>query len=243
MNTPVPGSPPAAERVLVVATRSLHKLGELRQLLHLPRTRLVSLDDVGVGEEAPEDGDTFDANAVFKARYYAELSGLPTLADDSGIEVDALGGGPGVRTRRYAGEQATDEDNNVKLLAALRGLAPERRRARYRCVLAFVEPAASDPSARRAADPSARSEADRSGRPAADPPARHATVRRGTFEGRIADGPRGTGGFGYDPIFEPAWEQPGGRTVGLYSAEEKNRVSHRAAAARAMRRVLVERGY
>ena len=213
MSARVPGEPPIGERVLVVATRSPHKLGELRQLLHLSRTRLVSLDDVGVGEEAPEDGDTFEANALFKARYYAELSGLPTLADDSGIEVDALGGMPGVRTRRYAGEQATDEDNNVKLLAALRGLPPGRRGARYRCVLAFVEPA------------------------------RHATVRRGTFEGRIADGPRGTGGFGYDPIFEPAWEPPGGRTVGLYSAQEKNRVSHRAAAARAMRRVLIQRGY
>jgi XTP/dITP diphosphohydrolase len=246
----VPGEP-ASDRVLVVATRSPHKLGELRQLLHLPRTRLVSLDDVGVEDEAPEDGETFEANAVFKARYYAGLSGLPTLADDSGIEVDALGGLPGVRTRRYAGEQATDEDNNVKLLAALRGLPPERRGARYRCVLALVEPAAPDPSARgsadqsarRPVDPSARPEADRAERPAADLPARPATVRRGTFEGRIADGPRGTGGFGYDPIFEPGWEQPGGRTVGLYTAEEKNRVSHRAAAARAMRRVLVERGY
>jgi XTP/dITP diphosphohydrolase len=148
-----------------------------------------------------------------------------------------------VRTRRYAGEQATDDDNNVKLLAALRGLPPERRGARYRCVLALVEPAAPDPPARRAADSPARPEADPSARPEAHLPARRATVRRGTFEGRIADHPRGTGGFGYDPIFEPAREPPGGRTVGLYSAEEKNRVSHRAAAARAMRRVLVERGY
>ena len=243
MSARVPGEAPAGGRVLVVATRSPHKLGELRQLLHLPRTRLVSLDDIGVVEEAPEDGDTFEANAVFKARYYAELSGLPTLADDSGIEVDALGGMPGVRTRRYAGEQATDEDNNVKLLAALRGLPPERRGARYRCVLAFVEPPASDRSALRGAAPSARPGVGRPERPAAEPPARHATVRRGTFEGRIADGPRGSGGFGYDPIFEPAWEPPGGRTVGLYSSEEKNRVSHRAAAARAMRRVLIQRGY
>ncbi len=130
---------------------------------------------------------------MFKARYYAELSGLPTLADDSGIEVDALGGLPGVRTRRYAGEQATDEDNNVKLLAALRGMPTERRGARYRCVLAFVDPVVPDVSARRAAAP----------------PSGHATVRRGTFEGRIAEGPRGTGGFGYDPIFEPALEPPG----------------------------------
>ena len=211
-------------RTLVVATRSAHKLAELRELLHLPDTRLVSLDDVGVEEEAPEDGDTFDSNAVFKARYYAERTRLPTLADDSGIEVDALGGGPGVRTRRYAGERATDEDNNEKLLRELRGLPSARRGARYRCVLALVEP----------------------GRPPGTPGARGASgaiVRRGTFEGRIATEPRGSGGFGYDPIFEPAWEPPGGRTVGLYSAKEKNRVSHRAAAARAMRRVLRARGY
>jgi XTP/dITP diphosphohydrolase len=207
--------------VLVVATRSPHKLAELRELLHLPGTRLVSLDDVGVADEAPEDGQTFDANAIFKARFYAERTGLPTLADDSGIEVDALGGGPGVRTRRYAGERATDEDNNLKLLGELRGLPPERRGARYRCVLALVEPAAVGV-------------AHRPGR---------LVVRRGTFEGRIAASPRGTGGFGYDPIFEPAWEPPGGRTVGLYSAQEKNRVSHRAVAARAMRRVLRQRGY
>ncbi len=211
-------------RTLVVATRSPHKLAELRELLHLPATRLVSLDDAGVPDEAPEDGETFDANASFKARFYAERTGLPTLADDSGLEVDALGGGPGVRTRRYAGECATDEQNNEKLLDELRGLPAARRGARYRCVLALVEP----------------------GRPPGRPGASGASgvvVRRGTFEGRIATEPRGTGGFGYDPIFEPEWEPPGGRTVGLYSAREKNRVSHRAAAARAMRRVLRARGY
>ncbi len=219
---PLAGHVPGGVRLLVVATRSPHKLAELRQLLHLPATRLVSLDDVGVTEEAPEDGDTFDANALFKARFYAERSGLPTLADDSGLEVDALGGAPGVRTRRYAGEQATDEENNARLLEALRGLPPDRRAARYRCVLALVEP---DPAGHGTRLPA------------------RGIVRRGTFEGRIATEPRGTGGFGYDPIFEPAWEAPGGRTVGLYSAEEKNRVSHRAAAARAMRRVLRARGY
>jgi XTP/dITP diphosphohydrolase len=214
----------SGERLLVVATRSPHKLAELRALLHLPHARLVSLDDVGVADEAPEDGETFDANAIFKAQFYAERTGLPTLADDSGLEVDALGGGPGVRTRRYDGEQATDEANNAKLLTALHGLPAARRGARYRCVLAFVEPSeARGPAAARGAP--------------------RLTVRRGTFEGRIADAPRGTGGFGYDPIFEPAREAPGGRTVGLYPADEKNRVSHRAAAARAMRRELVRRGY
>jgi len=205
-------------RVLLVATRSPHKLGELRTLLHLPDTLLVSLEDAGIVEEAPEDGSTFDQNAAFKARYYAALSGLATLADDSGIEVDSLGGGPGVRTRRFAGERATDEENNAKMLAQLAGLPPDRRTARYRCTLALVEPVGP---------------ADERG----------VTIRRGTFEGRIAASPRGTGGFGYDPIFEPLTERPGGRTVGLFTPEEKDRVSHRAQAARAMRRVLRARGY
>ena len=203
-------------RVLLVATRSPHKLGELRTLLHLSDTLLVSLEDAGIVEEAPEDGATFDENAAFKARFYATLSGLPTLADDSGIEVDALDGGPGVRTRRFAGERATDEENNAKMMAELAGLPPDRRTARYRCSLALVEPGADE---------------------------RRVTIRRGTFEGRIATSPRGTGGFGYDPIFEPLTERPGGRTVGLFTPEEKDRVSHRAQAARAMRRVLRARGY
>ena len=199
-----------------MATRSPHKLGELRTLLHLPVTRLISLDEAGIPDEAPEDGDTFREIAAFKARFYAVRSGLPTLADDSGIEVDALGGGPGVRTRRFAGERATDEQNNAKMLTVLDGIPPERRTARYRCALAFVEPAL-DPE--------------------------RVTVRQGTFDGRIAASPRGTGGFGYDPIFEPLTELPGGRTVGLFTTDEKNRVSHRAAAARAMRRVLRARGF
>ena len=214
----------ASERVLVVATRSPHKLGELRDLLRLPHTRLLSLDDVGVTDEAPEEGATFEDNSTFKARFYAERTGLPTLADDSGLEVDALGGRPGVHTRRYSGANATDEENNTKLLGALEGLPPERRTARYRCVLALVEPSHHAGAG-------------------ADAPGTEPVVRRGTFEGRIAQSPRGTDGFGYDPIFEPAWEEPGARTVGQYPAEEKNRVSHRAAAAREMRRVLVERGY
>ncbi len=228
----------AGRRVLVVATRSRHKLGELRDLLDLPHTRLLSLDDIGVTDEAPEDGATFDENATFKARFYAERTGLPTLADDSGLEVDALGGRPGVHTRRYAGPEATDEENNVKLLGALEGLPPDRRTARYRCVLALVDPGADGE-----ASGSQRGEAaGRTARASAAEPV-PVVVRRGTFEGRIAQGPRGTNGFGYDPIFEPAWEEPGGRTVGLYAAEEKNRVSHRAAAAREMRRVLVDRGF
>jgi XTP/dITP diphosphohydrolase len=206
--------------VLLVATGSSHKLRELTELLHLENARLVSLADVPVAGEPVEDGSTFESNAAAKARFYARASGLPTLADDSGVQVGALGGGPGVRTRRYAGDDATDQQNNVKLLGALRGLPPAERGARYRCVLAFADPSAPGP---------------RGGIPV--------VFTRGTLEGRIAAGPKGRGGFGYDPIFEPEGEAPGGRTLGEWSAAEKNRVSHRARAARRMARLLAARGY
>lgn len=218
MPGPVPG-PVRAPR-LVVATRSLHKLRELGELLHLERGTLVSLDDLGVEGEPIEDGATFEANARIKARFAAAATGLPSLADDSGIEVDALGGGPGVLTRRYAGPSATDADNNAKLLAALDGLPPERRGARYVCVLALAMPSSRGPQ---------------SGQPM--------VLRRGTCRGRIAVSPRGDGGFGYDPIFEPAGEPPGGRTLGLYSAAEKHAISHRARAARRMVPLLHDLGF
>jgi XTP/dITP diphosphohydrolase len=205
---------------LVVATRSEHKLRELRELLHLRETDLVSLDDLGVVGEVVEDGTTFAANAAKKVRWAVRATGLPALADDSGIEVDALGGAPGVRTRRYAGEDATDEQNNAKLLAALEGLPAEARGARYVCVLAVAVPDGAGP---------------RGGL--------RVRVGRGTVAGRIATAPRGEGGFGYDPIFEPASEPVGGRTFGLWSPEEKNAVSHRARAAGRITPVLRELGF
>jgi XTP/dITP diphosphohydrolase len=205
---------------LVVATRSEHKLRELRELLQLERADLVSLDELGVEGDPVEDARTFEANAAIKARFVVRATGLPTLADDSGIEVDALGGRPGVRTRRYAGEDATDADNNAKLLRELSGLPPERRGARYVCVLALALP--GDAGAR-------------GGRPV--------TFARGTCRGRIATAPRGTGGFGYDPIFEPASELPGGRTLGLWSPAEKHAISHRARAARRMTPRLAALGF
>jgi XTP/dITP diphosphohydrolase len=209
-----------AHRRLVVATRSAHKLAELRQLLDVPGVELVSLDDLGVEGDVDETGATFEANAALKARHAARATGLPALADDSGLEVDALGGGPGVRTRRYAGEQATDAQNNAKLLAALDGLPPDRRGARYVCVLALAEPSDAGP---RGAMP--------------------VTLVRGTCRGRIAAAARGSGGFGYDPIFEPRSEAPGGRTLGEWSAEEKNAISHRGAAARRMSPILRRQGF
>jgi XTP/dITP diphosphohydrolase len=205
---------------ILVATRSTHKLRELRELLSLEQGTLVSLDDLGIEGDPVEDGETFETNATIKARFGLRASGLPTLADDSGIEVDALGGAPGVRTRRYAGEDATDDDNNAKLLAALAGLPPERRGARYVCVLALALPGDAGP---------------RGGVTV--------TTTRGTCRGRIASGSRGTGGFGYDPIFEPAAEPPGGRTFGLWTPAEKNAISHRARAARRMAPKLAALGF
>jgi XTP/dITP diphosphohydrolase len=208
------------DRRLLVATRSIHKLRELREILALEHTELVSLDDLGIEGDPVEDGATFEANAAIKARFGLRASGLPTLADDSGIEVDALGGGPGVRTRRYAGEDATDDANNRKLLAALGGLPPERRGARYVCVLELALPEVAGP---------------RGGVPV--------ITARGTCRGRIAIEPRGTGGFGYDPIFEPSGEPPGGRTFGLWTPAEKGTISHRARAARRMTPKLAALGF
>jgi XTP/dITP diphosphohydrolase len=205
---------------LVIATHSEHKLRELRELLQLERADLVSLDELGVTGEPIEDGETFETNAAIKARFAVRATGLPALADDSGLEVEALGGGPGVRTRRYAGEHATDADNNARLLAELDGLSPERRGARYVCALALALPGDAGP---------------RGGQ--------HLTFARGTCRGRIAPGPKGSGGFGYDPIFEPESEPPGGRTLGLWTPAEKNAISHRARAARRMAIQLTALGF
>jgi XTP/dITP diphosphohydrolase len=199
-----------AARVLI-ATRSTAKARELRELLEIPGLELVSLDELGVAGEIAEDGQTFDENAVKKALGYARIAGMPAIADDSGLEVDALGGAPGVRTRRFAGPDASDDENNAHLLRLLEGVPPERRTARYRCTLAFVEP------------------------PAAEGVTATPRLTHGTLEGRIALAPRGGGGFGYDPIFEPEGEEPGGRTLAQYSPAAKNRISHRGRAVRAMR--------
>jgi XTP/dITP diphosphohydrolase len=166
-----------------------------------------------------EDGLTFETNARIKARFAARVTGLPALADDSGIEVAALGWTPGVRTRRYAGPDATDADNNAKLLRELADVPVERRDARYVCVLAL---ALHDDAA---------------------PGGLTVVTRRGTTRGRITLEPRGSGGFGYDPLFEPARERVGGRTFGQYSAEEKDAISHRGRAARRMRPVLRGLGF
>jgi XTP/dITP diphosphohydrolase len=157
---------------VVVASRNRHKVHEIGALLSGLPLRLVTIDDVAPDAELREDEDTFEGNAFAKADQAAAATGLPALADDSGIEVDALGGDPGVHSARYAGLPCDDARNNAKLLDALRDVPPRARTARYRCVAAFVDPA------------------------------RGVRVHRtGACEGVLLAAPRGAGGFGYDPLF------------------------------------------
>jgi XTP/dITP diphosphohydrolase len=180
---------------LLLATRNAHKLREFERLL--PALALDPLPD-GV-DTPPEDGDTYAANALIKARAAAAATGRAAIADDSGIEAEALHWRPGVRTARFAGEHATDGENLAKLAAE----APVGSRLRYVCVIAHVD-----------ADGAER-------------------TFEGTTDGRVADAPRGEGGFGYDPLFVPDDGPDDGRTMAELSDDEKDAISHRGRAARA----------
>jgi XTP/dITP diphosphohydrolase len=189
---------------LLLASANPGKLRELRAILRGLPVALVGLADAGAGEppEVAETGATFLDNALEKARAYAAWSGLAAVADDSGLEVDALGGAPGVHSARYAGEGAGDRANLDKLLAELAGVPPERRTARFRCAAVLVD---------------------------RDLGEWHA---EGTWEGRLLEGPRGTGGFGYDPVFVPdGWD----RTSAEVDPATKDAASHRGRAFRALR--------
>ncbi len=184
---------------LLVATRNAGKLSELRVLLREAPYRLVSLDDVGLDFEVEETGGTFAENATLKATTYGRAAFLPTLADDSGLEVDALGGAPGVLSSRYAGQDAGDDERNTLLLRNLANHSPETWTARFRCAIAIA------------------------------PPAQDVSVVEATVDGMITDRPRGENGFGYDPVF---YLPELGSTMAELSAEHKNRLSHRALAAK-----------
>jgi XTP/dITP diphosphohydrolase len=195
---------------LLVATHNAGKVSEYRSLLADLPVELTYLDPEGITLEVEETEDTFAGNAVLKATTYARLSGLLTWADDSGLEVDALGGAPGVLSARYAGPGANDADRYRKLLDALTGVPWDRRTARFRCVVALATP---------------------------EPPLGSSDVwtTSGICEGIIAFGPAGENGFGYDPVFY----LPGrGLTMAQLPAEEKNRISHRARAAQAAATLL-----
>jgi XTP/dITP diphosphohydrolase len=191
---------------LAVATRNSHKLRELRAICHDWPVAWITVETyAGDWPDVAEPHDTYLHNAFEKARTVAQVVGEPAVADDSGIEVDALGGAPGPRSARYAGEEATDAQNLQALLSALKGVPGPGRTARYRCVAAVAWP---------------------------DGRELHA---EGVCDGVLGSKPRGSGGFGYDPVFQPAgWD----RTMAELAPEEKDRISHRGRAFRALRELL-----
>lgn len=220
---------------ICLATQNRHKVEELVALLsrHAPavaaQVELVSLAQLGVNDEAVEDGTTFDDNARIKAEFAFARTGLWSLADDSGLMVDALDGAPGVHSALYGGEPRSDSRNIETLLEALRHVPSERRTARFVCVLCLY------------------------GRPDPDPAAPpKIVVRSGACKGRLLLGVRGTGGFGYDPLFIPDEDQWGasavpvdlaavqGQTFGELPADMKNLLSHRTLALREMAAALGE---
>ena len=191
---------------LLVATGNPGKLREYAGLLRDCPFALVSLKDVGITQEVAETGDTFHENSWLKASGYAAMSGMLTLADDSGLEVDALGGDPGVRSARYGGDACnSDADRVALLLSNLQGVPWHRRTARFRCVINVARPSSE----------------------AAGRPELRASVV-GSVAGMIQYEPEGDDGFGYDPVFHlPSF----GKTVAQLSLEDKNRISHRGCAA------------
>lgn len=164
---------------LIFATKNRGKLAELKTLLPLEGLEILCLDDLPSYPEVEETGETFSANACLKALAAMEVHGIPALADDSGLEVDALDGAPGVRSARYAGPDANDEDRYRKLLQEMQGVAEPQRSARFRCALAFADPQGS----------------------------KEPRVFEGRCEGVIIREPQGKGGFGYDPVFLVPAEQ------------------------------------
>jgi XTP/dITP diphosphohydrolase len=196
--------------ILCIATNNAGKQVEFRELLAEWPGEIVYPADLGLALDVEERGDSFAEIAALKAVAYAEASGLPCLADDSGLEVDALQGAPGIYTARYAGPGASDADRYRKLLAELGDLPLERRTARFRCAVALAYPDGATTG-------------------------REVDVAEGTCEGVIAFAPRGEHGFGYDPVF---YLPEHGRTMAELPAAVKNRISHRARAVQAARGML-----
>jgi XTP/dITP diphosphohydrolase len=203
---------------LVVATRNANKLVEIRAGLADLAYEITGAGDHPGTPEVDEDAPTLEGNAEKKARWVAAATGLLALADDTGLEVDALGGAPGVYSARWAGPGCTYADNNAKLLRELAAVPDARRTARFRCVIAIAAPGPAAP------DFESRVRGCR------------VTLHEGRVEGRILTQPRGTQGFGYDPVF---WIPALGRTLAELPLDEKNRISHRARALAAARAALL----
>ncbi len=192
---------------MVLATRNADKVAEIRRILRLPPGGLASLLDYPEIPEIEETGLTLEDNALIKARESHKRTGLPSLADDTGLEVEALKGAPGVFSSRFAGPDASYADNLLKLLRAMEGIPEGSRQARFRCVVALKAGAREE-------------------------------WVEGNLEGVILRESRGTGGFGYDPVF---FIPQAGKTLAEMSMEEKNAVSHRGVAFRRMAQLLAER--
>jgi XTP/dITP diphosphohydrolase len=195
---------------VVLASLNRAKAREIGQILGAEglAVEIVSLSEFPTVALPPETGCTFLENALLKARAAAQATGLPALADDSGLEVETLGGEPGVRSARYAGEGATDEDRLRKLLARLQGVPQSERSARFRCAAVYAEPGGQ------------------------------AVTAEGAVEGRIAAAARGTGGFGYDPVFIPECHS---QTMAELAPVRKDALSHRGRAFRALAALLRSR--
>jgi XTP/dITP diphosphohydrolase len=191
---------------IAISSRNPGKIREIRSICaDWPVEWITAEGHEGPWPDVEETGQSYLENALLKARAMAESFGVPAVADDSGIEVDALGGGPGPRSARYAGEEATDEENLRMLIRAVAGVPAAGRTARYRCVAVLAWPDGREVWA------------------------------EGTCEGSLVSKPRGSGGFGYDPIFVPAgWDE----TMAELSPEEKDRISHRGRAFRALRELV-----
>lgn len=197
-------------KTVVIASNNAHKAREIAEALDFPGWEFRTLRELGIASDPEEDADTFEGNARIKARAAREASGgRAVLADDSGLVVDALDGAPGVRSARYAGEDATDAANNSKLLDELADVPDAQRTARFMCTLVFIDEDGSE------------------------------EVAHGVVEGRIGHAERGEHGFGYDPLFLP--DVFGGeRTLAEALPQEKNAVSHRGNALRALRARIEE---
>jgi len=197
---------------IVIASHNAGKIAEISGILSGSGIELAGLDDFPAYPEPEETGATFLENAMIKARAAHEATGLPALADDSGIEVDALGGEPGIRSARYGGEGLSDAERYKKLLEELEGKSGEERSARFKCVMVLY--------------PAPKSDGD-------------ALVSEGILEGRIADEPEGENGFGYDPVF---YVPGAGKTAAEMDRSEKNSISHRYRALVEMKAMLERGG-
>lgn len=200
-------SEPESRKVIVASTNH-GKLAEIRSALPFREWEFLTAAEIGAAPlEVEETGSTFLDNARLKAYAYHEaFGGMASLADDSGLEVDVLGGAPGVFSARYAGGCSGDAENNARLMMEMEEVPEDRRSARFRCVIVFVDEDGAE------------------------------TVAEGACEGSIGLAPRGAGGFGYDPLFLPAATP--GRTMAELALGEKNAISHRGAALRALRQQL-----